>query len=249
MTKESSHKKLKGFFIGVNLTIVMGLATFPTISANIREKSSYQNNVQLLDSYNKYLNDYAKDFDLKELEDIDVFVKIMDEIKRENTYKRMEDIPYGYERLFLYENHFGDCSNMADDMTAKLNKLNSMYNARNLDVKMETADEISINFFDQFLNDHNIKANHSVTVVDIGEDSIVLDPTNQVIGTIKDGKIILFDSDLKMHLTPFSSYMKNGITDLVSIEKDIVKSYHNDHVKELQEKYGKDAQEKAKQKI
>ena len=249
MAKEKNHEKVKGILIGINLTLVVGLATFPTLNANIKTKASQIYNSNLLDSYNKHLNDYTKEFDLNTMSDLDVFVKLMDDIQKENTYKKMDDIPFGYERLFMYENHFGDCSNMADDLAAKLNKLNSSYNARKIDVKMETDERLCINAYDCFLEDHNIKPNHSVTLVDVGEDTILLDPANQVMGTLKDGKVVIFDSDIKMHLTPVYSYLKRGYGELFSVLGDINKSYKKDNVKDNYQEYGLESQTKAKLKL
>lgn len=249
MTKETKHAKAKGILIGINLSLIVGLATFPTINANIKTKASKMYNSNLLDRYNKHLNEYAKEFDLNKMEDIDVFVKAMEDIKKEYAYKRIEDIPFGYERLFLYDNHFGDCSNMADDLTAKLNKLNPSYNARNIDVKMETEEAYCLNAYDCFLEKNNIKPNHTVTLVEVDNKTILLDPANQLIGTIKDGKIIIFDSDVKMYLTPAYTYLKKGYKETISEIKDINKSYKNDSEESLKKQYGLDAQTKAKQKL
>ena len=249
MSKENKHAKAKGILIGINLTLIVGLATFPTLNANIKTKASKMYNSNLLDSYNKHLNDYAKEFDLNTMEDIDVFMKIMDDINKEYTYKKVEDIPYGYERLFIYDNHFGDCSNMADDMTAKLNKLNSSYNARNIDVKMETNEVTCINAYDCFLEKNNLKPNHTVTLVDVGDKTLLLDPANQAIGTIKDGKIVMFDTDIKMHLTPVFTYLKKGYKDTFSVLNDINKSHKEIDIETLKNQYGIESQIKAKQKL
>ncbi len=249
MAKEKNREKVKGILIGINLTLVVGLATFPTLNANIKTKASQMYNSNLLDSYNKHLNDYAKEFDLNTMSDLDVFVKLMDDIQKEYTYKKMDDIPFGYERLFIYDNKFGDCSNMADDLAAKLNKLNSSYNARKIDVKMETDENLCINAYDCFLEKHNIKPNHSVTLVDVGDSTILLDPANQVMGTLKDGRVVIFDSDIKMHLTPVYSYLKRGYNELFQVIGDINKSFKNEKTNELYKDYGIESQTKAKLKI
>ena len=44
----------------------------------------------------------------------------------------------------------------------------------------------------------------------------------------------IFDSDIKMHLTPLITYFKNGVKDFASLEKDIINSYKEKNVENLQ---------------
>ena len=113
---------IKEILAGISVSIVIIVNLFPPFNAH------YEENVDLLNQYNNYIDCYSKEFEYLDLNHLDIFEKIILDAKENGfKYKIVDEIPFGYERLFLYANGYGDCCNFSDDMTAKLNKINSSY--------------------------------------------------------------------------------------------------------------------------
>lgn len=246
-------EKVKYALVGVSVSLAIFLVATPSIIAHYRKKMSEENNLDLLNSYNQYIQNYANQFDKDELEDLDIFVKIMyDSMKDGSKYKKVDEVPFGYERLFLYDNKFGDCANYSDDMTAKLNAINSDYHARNLYVNMQDGnlEENLIDPIDKFIRKYIVNANHCVTVVDIDDKVVVIDPTNYAIGTIKNGQIVMFSDDLSMKVSPIYTYFGRGMDDFFALGDTIIKSFHNkEEIDDLNNAYGEEAQGKSLEKM
>lgn len=250
--KKELYKKVRKKIIISNFLMIF-LMSYPWIFNTIRKKINYNQNEVLLNSYNDYLEDYTEEINSMELEDIDIFVKVMKDIQSEYEYKKVEKKVYGYERLVLYENKCGVCLNMADDCTAKINSIDSKYNATNLEVYLkndsETSNVYPDNIIGKIAKDAIMTPNHLVTLLYFDECPIILDPTNLFIGTIKNGKIILFNSDLEMEITHYSNWISDDFFHFLDIENKIIKSYKNDKIEKLNQNYGKEAVELSLQKI
>lgn len=87
-----------------------------------------------IEDYNKKIVSYAEEINAMKLSDIQIFMKVMSDMWEEiDGYSKDITInPAGYFRITLNEEKRGVCRHMADDVTAKLNKINPKYNARNV---------------------------------------------------------------------------------------------------------------------
>lgn len=209
-------KKL-GIRLGVaflGITAISSTENHLVIQVN---KVKYESEIE---EYNKKISDYAKKINSMNLSDIQIFMKVIDDMWNNiKGYARPEKNIWGYLELDLAtEEGYGVCRNMASDIAKKLNEINPEYNARTINVKInkdgiyEIADvnvkilnhgqEIQneeekekVFDFDKIITD--ISGNHVVTLVDLQKDNItlVLDPTNPGIGIYKNGKITMFNSD------------------------------------------------------
>jgi len=188
-------------------------------SADIKENSEkYAEDIK---EYNDNIEKYAEEFSEKDLSDIQIFMKVMDDMWGNiKGYKSPEKNISGFLELDLAdEEGYGVCRNMASDVAKKLNAINPKYNARTITVKSNLSyrmADIDINILEsnETVADSNtteqsfsenseimktlqkFMGDHMVTLVDVPQDNltIVLDPTNPGIGVYKDGRIIMLNS-------------------------------------------------------
>jgi hypothetical protein len=197
------------------ITLVGALATqMDTIENSIKYESE-------IEDYDNSISDYANKVNSQDLSDIQVFMKVMDDMwKNIKGYGTPQKDIRGFLELDLATPEgYGVCRNMASDIKEKLNKINPKYNARTITAKMgkdgfyqiadiernivetnetvvEESNKQSDNNeeLDNFIS--KIVGNHAVTLVDIPEYNltVVLDPTNPGIGIYQDGQIKMFNS-------------------------------------------------------
>lgn len=219
--KISATAKKLGFttaFSFLSLSSILALGTESTIKENAVKYESE------IEDYNTNISNYADKVNSKELNDVQVFMKVMDDmwgnIKGYATPQK--DITGFLELDLADEEGYGVCRNMANDVAKKLNEINPEYNARAILVKIgengyykmadiertiiETndtvAEEEKQNNEENEQNDildnvvSEIVGNHMVTLVDISKYNLtlVLDPTNPGIGIYRDGQIIMLNS-------------------------------------------------------
>ena len=167
-----------------------------------------------IEGYNKKINEYAKEIQSMNLDDLQIFMKVMSDMWSEiDGYATAETEPLGFSRLALYIDKVGVCRNFADDITAKLNAINPEYNARNIVVYM-SGEEYNLANIDRNIIETNetvagedkeqesgdgivsITGNHMVTAVDVPDENItlILDPTNPGIGVFRNGQIYMFST-------------------------------------------------------
>jgi hypothetical protein len=182
------------------------------------------------------------------------------------------DIPkidaVGYFELDLAtEDGVGECRNMANYAAKTLNAINPKYNARTINLYLDT------DYVDTGIENRNIlhsnntveyeeteekdtnkfySVNHIVTLLDIPEDDITLmiDPTNPGIGIYKDGKIYSFNAVDKENGYDSKEIMTgalNGSDGMKKIIYSYIKSFLPSKLtlEELETKYGIEAQKKA----
>lgn len=256
MREKNKWKRFRKWLLEVNITVLIELLLLPNINYGIKKKYSYETNKDVLKEYNQYVQEYAEEFNNIE-SDLDVFARLIYDCWEENEYKPVKEEPFEYERLSMYKNKYGDCANMSDDLVAKLNEINPDYNARKLEVNLISdnkafAEEMNLdeNKYLIYLQDKKILPNHMITLVDVGDDIVILDPANTATGTLKDGKVIIFDDDLEMIETPIITYLYKGAKKFINQEKDIIKSYQGTtDIETLKDQYGPEAIEKSLKKI
>jgi hypothetical protein len=169
-----------------------------------------------IEQYNNKINKYAKEINAMNLTDVQVFMKVMDDMWGSiKGYKTPElNLSGFYELDLATEEGYGVCRNMASDVAKKLNAINPEYNARVMPVGMGDTYYQIANITRTVLQDNEtvsehegeenesspdilskIFGNHMVTLVDVKEDNLtlVLDPTNPGIGIYKDGDIIMLN--------------------------------------------------------
>lgn len=236
--KNETKKVIK--YLGITIPIVIS-ASGTTLSLKVEYKNKenakiYKDEIK---EYNDKIEEYAKEVNKTNLNDVQIFMKVMDDmwksIKGYATPKK--DISGFLELDLATEDGYGVCRNMASDIAKKLNKINPKYNARTMTVRMEKDSyyeiaNININIIqtnnttnEQIdVKENNIKkilnritGNHMVTLVDVPSDglTVVLDPTNPGIGIYKDGKIIMLNPGKEKE---FPEYTPKKLTEALVIE-------------------------------
>lgn len=236
--KNETKKVIK--YLGITIPIVIS-ASGTTLSLKVEYKNKenakiYKDEIK---EYNDKIEEYAKEVNKTNLNDVQIFMKVMDDmwksIKGYATPKK--DISGFLELDLATEDGYGVCRNMASDIAKKLNKINPKYNARTMTVRMEKDSyyeiaNININIIqtnnttnEQIdVKENNIKkilnritGNHMVTLVDVPSDglTVVLDPTNPGIGIYKDGKIIMLNPGKEKE---FLEYTPKKLTEALVIE-------------------------------
>lgn len=214
--------KLKIYSVTAAFAVSLALPTVTTAFAVMTEKDINDNSKKYedqIETYDKKIDKYAKKVNEIGLSDIQIFMKVMDDMwEGIKGYGNPEKNISGFLELDLAdEDGYGVCRNMASDIARKLNKINPEYNARTMAVLMgedsfykiadinrniletnstieETTEEDSkSNKLKETVA--NLLGNHMVTLVDVPSDNltIVLDPTNPGIGVYIDGKIIMLN--------------------------------------------------------
>ncbi len=207
------------------------LSTSAVISSDIegtkKENSiKYQNEIE---EYNNKISDYANEINSMNLNDTQIFMKVMDDMwENIKGYGKPKKDILGFSELDLAtEEGQGVCRNMASDVAKKLNEINPEYNARTMAVQLsddgnfqiadikrnilkedqtiineqEQTEENEDGIFDKVIE--NIVGNHAVTFVDLSKYNLtlVLDPTNPGIGIYHNGKIIMLNSEKEDDIT------------------------------------------------
>ncbi len=236
--KISSTAKRLGFttaFSFLSLSSILALGTESVIKENAVKYESE------IEDYNTNISNYANKVNSKELNDVQIFMKVMDDMwENIKGYATPQKDIFGFFELDLAdEEGYGVCRNMANDIAKKLNEINPKYNARSITVKigengyyemadiernvLETNETIATeekeNNEQKEQNDIvsnvvlEIFGNHAVTLVDMSEYNLtlVLDPTNPGIGIYKDGQIIMLNSAKENGLEYEAKEYVNGV--------------------------------------
>lgn len=240
----------------------------------LSEKIKAENEEKYADvikDYEEQINNYAENVKAMGLTDLEIFMKLQDDMHKTILgYGTPKLDIEGYFGVDIGQewSGYGTCRSMADDMIRKLNAINPDYNARMIVVKA-SGNEIEMpnvskhsweiqkkdgNKFDQIATDtwhmDILLGNHAVVAVDIKEENItlIIDPTNPCIGTLKKGKITIFNSLNKenawnLERRPLHEAVYRGIKSL-EIQSEYTKSFLNPNttIEELNKKYGLEAQ-------
>ena len=184
------------------------------------QKAIIEENKEIIAEYNENLEEYASYIRSLNLTQKEIVVKVMSDIYEKYKYKSPTGDLNGFYRFYLYENGYGVCRNIADDFCAKLNAIDSSFNAHIIDCKLNKVDEdgedIHYDIMDnieriiedededeedtptvesRFLNPDTI-GNHTVAVINIKGEPVplVVDPTNPGMGAMFNGEIYMFNT-------------------------------------------------------
>lgn len=242
------------------------------VFATLRETSisdSKDKYGDLIKKYNAVTKEYVDNLNLDGYDDIDIFMKLFDDLRNNVVYGEPEIDAVGYMRIDAMLGK-GVCRHMADDIAYKLNLINPKYNAKTVEVYL-TDDVIAcvanLNYMTEVDEENNEntenvdspntsskrKANHRVVFVDLPERNLtlVLDPTNGSMGYLHDGEIDLINIANENHLE--YCYLENSLLEgqmnNAHILIDLYKSEFIHESEELDQEFGVEAQNKSLEKV
>lgn len=262
--------------MGIQLAIIAPSALM--IGAPIMNQKDIQENSvkyeEEIGAYDEKISAYAEEIKALNLDDTQTIMKVVEDMWEniQGYADPSKDIP-GYLELDLAtEEGYGVCRNMASDVARKLNKINPEYNARTMNVKMESGkyefadierkiievNETVVQENDEKQEEQTDKiieeliGNHMITLVDVPDQNIILviDPTNPGLGIYKDGNIQMFNSakedGTELDAKKISTYLSKGFEGINTV-KDYINSFKSTGMsyEELEEKYGVEAQNEA----
>lgn len=260
----------------LNSISIVAISTFLIIGYDSVRSANYLYNESLvtynkeLNEYNKKIEEYATYINLLNLNDLQIIMKVIDDTWNDiDGYGDAKIDAYGLYRLdYLESNGVGVCRNFADDFTAKMNAINSEYDARNIIVYMDTdkyTNDSIANVDVHLSSSYNpsneelpidiskITGNHMVSVLKPRNTDyyIVVDSTNPSIGIINNGKIYMFSTIDGKGLTYKSvgEYLMSIEDEYTSLNRIFISSIFNnisdEEIKVLNNQYGVDAQNEA----
>ncbi len=260
-------KVAKTLVFATSLVVAASPVVLTVLSTSVIKESEAKYE-DILDEYNNEIDEYAKYINGLGLNDLEVIVKVMNDMWSNIEGYKNPDETYdsiGFNRLALYNDGYGICRNMADDFTARMNAINPKYEACNLNVYIsdsrlnninrtivdtnETVEDVSNEQVSEPIIDiTDIFGNHMVSCITLKDEDTILivDPTNPSIGVLQNGKIQMLSQakdglsikDIGMTILGIDGYM--------DYQKKILESFTtNDNLDDLNEKYGIDAQNNA----
>ena len=270
--EELSRKKVLGTFC-LTLSLVF---IFASIAGSSLLSCAYKNIVKdnsvvyakEIKENNKHIKEYANEVNELKLNDLEIIMKVMNDIWGDiDGYGKAEDLPIGYYRLAFQEEGKGVCTSFSDEFSARINAINSKYNARNIvvNLKKSEADNLETCDIEQHILDNNIEdvkikseigsiedtifGNHMVSLVDIpGKDlTLMVDVTNLLIGIFKNGNIYVLNNN-SVELMSYCYLMNDiclpdGSSNYIYLLAN--KEIDNDLAEEVSNEYGIEEQEKA----
>ena len=263
-----------GRFLSAVLAALIIVNVFYDDFVRFSYKRTFKDNTkkyeQEIDLYNEFLKEYAKYIKSLELSETEMIIKVIKDIWTDiDGYGKCNDLILGYERLAFQEEGKGVCSSFADDFTARINAINPEYDAKNIIVymndleqgkKIEVIDfernviELSTNVDEDILKKQKKFGNHMVSVMELKDKNLylVVDPTNLLIGILRDGEIkILNTNDEEIMDYRFDSSTYLSLESKKELKEDYEDTFEEPTIteKEIDELYGFDAQEEAYEKI
>lgn len=226
---------------------------------------------KILESYDESIEEYAKYINALQLDDLEIIVKVMDDMWNSIEGYSLDVEGYtnelAYNRLALYTLGYGNCKHMADDFTARMNAINPAYKAYNMIVYLEEVALNNIersepnfeeapspiqeeNAFEEALLEllKHTSGNHVVSCITLPNTNIklVVDPTNPSIGLFRNGKVVTLTENriADMDITVSNIGIKMSEKDeLVAYLRDYFSSYLPfTNLQNLISKYGTAAQ-------
>ena len=225
----------------------------------------------MVEEYENYIKEYAAEVNNLDLTDLQVIMKVMNDIWQRSSYGIPRYDIYGFWEYDIYNKGPALCRNIAADFARKMNAINPNYQATNIAV--DVTDEYLMNvavsnidrsyssasYYDrapdkssEYYIDENDRldpelGNHIVTLVTMSDGCILcIDSTNPSIGIINLDKIAMLSSNVEM------DYMNKGTVYIMPFTSSI--TYNFDKLKRIfdansreyyEEKYGVIAQNEA----
>lgn len=265
MVKDFIRPILKYSYIAIFALNILAVQ----LRSELYEKSINEHQ-EVIDIYNEKLSKYVDNFKTLGLDnDLDIIMKVMSDMWEDiNGYGNPNVEGIGFYRIaFALDNAPGVCRNMADDFVAKINAINPEYNARTLVVNADfsnfnnASSNVGRKYADNYVKSDfenegsNILGNHMVATFDpIGKDyTLIVDPTNAVMGVIIDSKIYIFGTTegKGFELRPVGQVFLGLDSSFSSIRNTFYKSFklQRKQLDELNQQWGKEAQNKSLEKI
>lgn len=268
MVKDSMRCVLKNSYIFIFALNIL-IAQLRT-SIYLESVNEYKN---VLEIYNSKIDEYAEYINSLDIDnDLDIVMKVMNDMWNEiDGYGVAENESVGLYRIaFAENNNAGVCRNLADDFSARLNRINPEYKADTLVVEAnfdyytsESTANIDFRFADGYVHEgsessnENYLGNHMVSTFKPLDKNytLVVDPTNPSIGIIMNGKIYMFSTlegkglDFKPLGQLFFSLENYYGNTMYDFYKSIFLYTSNEKVEELNKLWGMDAQNKSLEKI
>jgi len=261
-------------FLSTILAAVIVVNVFYDDFVRISYKRTVKDNTkkyeQEIDLYNEFLKEYANYIKSLELSETEMIIKVIKDIWNDiDGYGKCDDLILGYERLAFQVEGKGVCLSFADDFTARINAINPGYDAKNIIVYMNELEQgktkkvidLERNFLEKSSNvDEDILkkkkefGNHRVSVMELKDKNLylVVDPTNLLIGVLRNGEIkILNTNDEKIMDYRFDSSTYLSLESMKELKADYKDTFEEPAIseKEINELYGFDAQEDALDKV
>lgn len=220
-------------------------------NTGLEEYSGDEELKSVLKGYDASIKEYADYINSLHLSDLEVIVKVMDDMWQNidgySTTVEGYSNEFAYNRLALYHLGYGCCRHMADDFTARMNAINPKYEAYNLVVNLgdiiwndtvrtvlDEEEDSTITGEEDFgiitlLKDRI--GNHMVTCLKLpGIDlPVIVDPTNPSISIIKNGKIVQLNENdscgMEICNAPNIGINWHDKEELANYLKDVLRSY------------------------
>lgn len=263
------------------ITTTLNAANHTIQNAEDFREESEENYKEEIQEYEEAIQEYAENINKLNLTDLETIMKVQEDMWATiKGYDNPEIDIAGCQGLDIWIGKKGVCRNMADDVARKLNAINPEYNARICSVKSEENNlqfaDINRIAFDldetrkeggyiglevylpNYMNHEDkleaINSNHEIVLVDIPEDNLtlVIDPTNAVLGTFQNGKIHILNisteqKEDKTKRKIWCDLMRREDISAWDIPKEYAKSFLPTKLskEEIEEKYGVEAQNAA----
>ena len=242
---------------------------------NVYNRNIESENLKIYDdmavNYEKYINDYANDIRNLNLTDLQVIMKVMNDIWQSSEFGIPKYDIYGLWGYDIYQKGPALCRNLATDFARKMNAIDSNYRATNIAVNVDAEYEQKIvlsnierNFSstryyncapekkEEYYIDREDRldpelGNHIVTLVTLSDGcTLCVDVTNPSIGIIKYDKIDMLSSEGEMDYKNMGTLYIMPLDSSLRYNYEMLKRLFDTHTIEYYEKnYGIDAQNEA----
>lgn len=251
--------------------------SFTSIALEKNVEKVYETNKEIIDEYDKNLEEYVANIDTSNMDDFEIIMTVMNYIRSNTQYGFDYDVDEitNYSRLVLNDqNNIGVCRHMTDKFTTIMNLINPDYEAHNLYVDLnnncDTLETCNIeqpisqkfiedvasgdNNIEQSSIENKIMGDHVVSILKPIDANyyLVVDVTNPSIGVLKDGKIYMFNSNdySFIEYRPIIQYILNINNSFADVNKDfILSNFQNVNLDKLSKMYGLEMQNKVLEKI
>lgn len=276
MEKNIINKKFINDIICYALSFTMistGIDMFISSSERMSYKKAFAQNKKTykieLNEYNENIKKYAEHIKKMNLNDLEIIIKVINDIWNSiDGYGTPDNLIPGLARLSFQEEKRGICTSFVDDFNAKMNAINPEYEAYGIVVyaevlDKETNEKCTVDIKKNILSSEDTEVpetekerksgNHMVSVVKLKDKnlSLIVDPTNLLIGILQNGKIYILNTKrMKMKYISDSTACLTE-DNIIEVYKNYYETYFGSKysLEKVQKEYGLSAQEDALRKV